>query len=151
MDNDEKLAKDMAKAAVGGKMTANDEIREKTTKQFLRYHFTEEDLRGLAADMVQAKTEIEEAEGRLTTTKKQIQAEIQEASAALDLATSKYRAGYEMRNIECREVHDFTDKTVRIYRNDSGELVRERPMTEEEQQRPLPLEGEAEEGRADLH
>lgn len=45
----------------------------------------------------------------------------------------------EQRDVECDETFDYEAGKVFITRNDTGEEIRNRPMTTEERQQPLPV------------
>lgn len=48
--------------------------------------------------------------------------------------------GYDYRDVEVYQLADFESFAMVDVRADTGEEVRRRPMTEEERQRPLPME-----------
>lgn len=52
----------------------------------------------------------------------------------------KLHDGSEERVIECEQVLSFDTATVTIIRKDTGEVVEERPMTDEERQMPLGMD-----------
>ena len=99
----------------------------------LKVIYTEDELKEFAGRLARATTELGEAEEQ----KKAIMAQFKERieSARLDtLALSRnITTGYAMKYVDC-VLHMDSPKVgdVTIIRTDTGEIVRVRPMTEEE-------------------
>lgn len=59
---------------------------------------------------------------------------IADVQRQLDRNESVIANGFELRSVECREVCDLDDGVLRVVRLDTGDLVEERALTEEESQ-----------------
>jgi Skp family chaperone for outer membrane proteins len=101
---------------------------------------TEAELRIQAEKMAQNLSQIAQYEADLKSIKKQIESDIARCQADLGSAVEKFRSGFEMRNVDCEVKKDFETNTVRTYRLDTGEMIRERALTAEERQLMLDLE-----------
>jgi hypothetical protein len=108
----------------------------------LWYKFTPEDMQNLGNEMATAV----EKEGEIEKEKASAMADFKDRKDKtrnqIKSCAQKIRLGGEMRMIECREEKDMMTHTVRIFRNDSDEMVEQRPMTTEERQQSLFLEAQ---------
>lgn len=105
----------------------------------LRYYFTDGDRLKMGDEMAKASEELEALEEEKADFAAKMKAKMGEAQGILKGTGRKIRMGFEMRMIECRMEKDFLTNTVRITRQDTGELVEERALTIEERQRFLDL------------
>jgi hypothetical protein len=105
-----------------------------TLTKEIEHHFSLDELRNLGISLANAIADIE----TLTQEKVDFMADLKgrhkDAQAKVKLLAEKIRTGSEVRLVECRLEKDFLANAVRIYRLDTGELVEERPMTQEERQ-----------------
>ncbi len=120
------------------KKKSND-IIEETCKKYLKYTFTEDEIKELGKSLAKVFSDHSEAEARLKSVSTQIKAEITALEGAMTLSSEKIRSGYEHRNIDCKKEFDYRLGTVTITRIDTGEVVEERPMDAEEKQRKFEL------------
>lgn len=113
-------------------MKASHAPRVKTTKLLLPVNFTEAELQAIGLQLAATHNKI----GELTVQKK-IEADrykdlIETATAeAGRLATNRIN-GWEKRYVDCETTFDFKRSTKRTVRIDTGEVVEEGPMTDEE-------------------
>lgn len=113
---------------------------------YLRCNLTDEELLETGKQLARANAQRAEAESHKKEIDSQLKADIEKhASRALSLSVL-LNNGYEYRNVECQQVKDFAAGTVTVIRNDTGEIVLERPLTADERQAALPI-GEATEGQ----
>jgi hypothetical protein len=87
--------------------------------------------------MAQAQAQIREREDELKTVSSTIRAEIAELEAQMSQRGEKLRSGYTMMAKEC--YLEYTKTTVKYVDKETGEILEERPLTEDEQ---LQLTGE---------
>jgi hypothetical protein len=87
--------------------------------------------------MGQAHQELVRLNEDLASIKADFKSRITNKEGEISNYSRMLNAGHEMANIECEVVRDHKDKMVRIYRLDTGDFVRERRMTLDEQQRSL--------------
>ena len=109
-------------------------------RQWLRYEFTQDDLRAKAQELAQAVKDKEDAEHELETVRTQLKSRVTTADGVIALCSKNLREGYEMRNILCTQEIDLKKSIITITRKDTGEEVSRRNPTEEEKQYQLNLE-----------
>ncbi len=118
----------------------NDDIFEEPCKRFLKYAFTEEEVRELGAKLAKTFSDHSETENRLKSVSTQIKSEITMLEGLMASMAEKIRSGYEHRDIECKKDFNYRLGSVSITRLDTGEIIEERPMEAEEKQRKLELQ-----------
>jgi len=106
-------------------------------KEFLKCILTEGEKREIAQNLAVAVMSRDEAEGALKSAQTQIKSKIALHEAELTSFAEKLRSGFEMRNVECEIEGDYKTGTVSIIRLDTGEIVRDRVMTNDERQKKL--------------
>lgn len=110
------------------------EKKTKFKKLYLRCTFTNEEMAGLATIMADKTQQLKGIEQNAKAAAAQFKSDKEAAQNEIDSAARKYRDGYEMRDVECEEVPDFTNGVIRYWRTDNGELGQEKKMTNEERQ-----------------
>ena len=91
--------------------------------------------KGLSKSLRTIATLEEAAKDKAAEFKQKIKAE----KAVAGLLATEVETGKENRPVECYEVPNPENKTMELYRDDTGEFVRSRPMTTEDRQEHLPL------------
>jgi len=109
--------------------------------EYLRYNFTEEEIKAKSTQLAQANLQIEQ----LSDEKKQIMAglnaRVATAAATVALLSSHINTGYEFRNIDCTVTLNMPRTGMKsIYRKETGEFVRSEVMTGAELQERLDFE-----------
>ena len=89
-------------------------------------------MAGQHAELARVANEKDETVKHFKATMAGIEAEIAELAVAVN-------SGFVYAPVECEEFEDWDGKRVVQVRSDTGEQIWERPMTEEERQRPLEL------------
>ena len=100
----------------------------------VRYKFTQEEMKTIAQEMAEAVSRLDNLEEELQEVRAGFKEKMAKAQKTVKQCAAKIRSGWELRTIECRLEKEFATNTVRIYRQDTGELVEERAMTAEERQ-----------------
>lgn len=106
-------------------------------KEYLRRNFTPEEMGTLGQQMSRAHQELVHVNENLATIKADFKSRITNLENEVSNFSRQIAAGHTMDYVECVVTRDFDKKRVIIHRADTGELVRERRMTLEEQQRSL--------------
>jgi hypothetical protein len=106
-------------------------------KEYLKYLFSEDEIKKLGNDLAQTYSQKLDAEGRLKSVSTQIKSEIAKLDMGMASDSERIRSGYEYRYIECEKEEDFTNGRITITRTDTGEMVTDRAMTSEERQKNL--------------
>ena len=108
--------------------------KREIVKEFLKCILTEKETREIAQNLAVAVMSKDEAEGALKSAQTQIKSKIALHEAELTSFAEKLRSGFEMRNVECEVDADYELGKVTIIRLDTGEIVRERTMSNDERQ-----------------
>jgi uncharacterized FlaG/YvyC family protein len=117
------------------------EVASGKTVRFLKYEFSDSEKAELADEMARAVCDATQTRMKLKSVQKQINAEIQQYEAEIASCAEKLRSGYEMRHVDCSFLRDFDLKSIKIVRDDTGEIISERAMTEDEKQMDIAFEG----------
>ncbi len=107
-------------------------------KEYLKCLLTEKEKTELSAKIAKAISDRACAEAKLKEVSASIKAQIAQLDAEISEKALQINNGYEYRNVECRMDKDYRLGSVTITRLDTGEVIRERPMTAEERQMELP-------------
>jgi uncharacterized coiled-coil DUF342 family protein len=108
-----------------------------TLQKEVRHRFSADEIRDLGEQMAQAVARLENLEDEFQEVKAGFKEKMAGAQKTIKACAAKIRQGFEMRLMECRMERDFAGNAVRLYRQDTGEMVEERAMTIEERQRSL--------------
>lgn len=99
--------------------------------------FTGEEMGQFALEMASQLGEVEKLEMEKKVAMDGFKTQIDEARSAASRAAYKHRAGKETRYLLCHKCADYDQGKI-IWRNpDTGEIVQDRVMTDEERQLPL--------------
>lgn len=110
----------------------------KVVKEFLRYEFTEEELKQKSKDLARAIQLQTAAQEEQKAAQAQFKERIEREVATIGRLSRDINGGWEMRYIECVcQFHTPTIATKRIVRQDTGEVVRECAMEKDELQENL--------------
>lgn len=102
------------------------------TTELLRYDFTDDEKKELASEMAQAITDLNTAENDKKAVMSDYKSKIDAFSAKASNIAGKLQSGWEMRNIDCRVEKDYRKRIAKIYREDTGEFVKERRIPDDE-------------------
>jgi len=90
--------------------------------------------------MADSQERVAESEANAKSAAAQYKGEIELAKADFGRACSLVRAGYEERQVECERVFDYVKGEARVTRLDTGEVIEQRPLTEDEKQSEMNLD-----------
>lgn len=113
---------------------AEQTIEKHTERRSLPVLLTQDEMLEQAKLMADASEEAEAQRAELKTVTTQIKARIEEAEAKATGARVRLRSGYEYRPVPCTVTKDWSTKTVTVRRDDTGEIVSARDMTNQELQ-----------------
>jgi hypothetical protein len=112
-----------------------------TITEFLKYDFTPDEVRELGKELARKTTENAELELQLAAVKSQFKDKTTRLAADISALSRQVANGYEHRNVECKiQWHTPRLGMKTIIRCDTGEVVRETQMSNEERQEMLPFE-----------
>jgi hypothetical protein len=100
---------------------------------WLKHTLTADENLALAQSMARAEAVINEKADELKSVSTTIKAEIATQEGILHSCAEKLRSGYEMRQRQCRVTYD--KGIIKYVDKDTGEILEERPMTQDEQLR----------------
>ena len=108
--------------------------------EYLKYTFSESELREHAKDLARENTVASEAEEQKKAVVAQFTEKVASAKTKISMLSRYINNGYDHRSVECETTLDMPEKGIaRVVRLDTGEVVRERAMTPSELQIKLPL------------
>jgi uncharacterized coiled-coil DUF342 family protein len=124
-----------------------DKMEKEITARDLPVRLTPQEVEERTSQLLEALAKIDQ----LTDEKKQVAADYKSRIDELTKKAHQYRRAVEKREeyrlINCDVVKEFSSLTVSIIRQDTGEIVEERAMTDFERQHNLKLvKGEKEDG-----
>jgi hypothetical protein len=111
----------------------------KKTKEHLKCVLTEQEFKQYSSTLARTYSEIQELEEARKSVASDFKGKIDGSTAEATRLARIIQNGYEFRYVECDVVYMLITKTVGIVRNDTGEVVSTRPMTDEERQTVLPF------------
>jgi hypothetical protein len=116
-----------------------EEIEERKFNRLLKVSFSPPEKIEMSEQIANAIRNLKKAQDDLASVAAQFKSEIKKFEGEIASLAEKVNSGWEMRNIPCREVKDFSVGAVLVFRDDTQELIEERAMTAEERQPELPL------------
>jgi uncharacterized FlaG/YvyC family protein len=117
----------------------NEHVRKSFESYSCKYEFSGEELADKTEEIARKLEERERKEEAKKEITAQYKAEIDTLKNEISLLGTHLRNRYEFRQIRCEVQRDFEKGTVKVYRTDTGELVRERAMSVSERQTELDL------------
>ncbi len=107
-------------------------------KEYLRYEFTEDEIKQKSKDLARSVQLQTAAQEEQKAAQAQFKDRIESQIANIGRLSRDINGGWEMRNIDCLvQFHTPTIATKRLIRQDTGELVRECAMEKHELQENL--------------
>lgn len=121
------------------------EHRTKTTKETrqLRCKLTDEELLAAGERLAELLDNFRQAVSDRESVVKQYKAKEAELEAEIESQQILVRNKSEIRKVPCVNVLDYTDVHCWVTREDTGEIIVDRKLTEDEKQSSLPFDGEA--------
>ncbi len=105
----------------------------------LKCDLTDEELLETGRQLARAQSNLTHAEANKKQIDARLKGEIDGYRLQAAELSERVNTGYELRAVECKEVPDRLNLNVQIIRMDTGELVRQRAMTEREREQLLPF------------
>jgi predicted nuclease with TOPRIM domain len=121
----------------------NPMIKERHIKMRLKHQLTTEEKRELSESMADNQAKLEELEDEKKAVASDYKSRIETVQGEIRRESNTYRQGWDLRDIQCCEVQNFSKGTVTVNRLDTGEVIKSRPMTHDERTLELPFEEEA--------
>ena len=115
-------------------------VRNEKCARYLRYNFTEWELKEIADELAQAVLDKKGAEAELKNFKTEVTNHIAIAEGKIEANSEYIRSGYKMKNVDCETQYNYDTGMVTVVRVDTGEEIEARSMTEEERQIPMELQ-----------
>lgn len=118
------------------------EHRTKTTKEtrLLQVPLTQEEQLAAGKKLAEAVRTLTNCQAQAKSAASQFKAKIDEMQAKINGLQILISDGHELRNVPCVNVMDYTDVKVIVTRTDTGEIVEERRLTEDEKQSTIPFD-----------
>lgn len=112
-------------------------MSKKTTKEFVKYEFSQEELKELSGNLALTITDRARLEDEKKAAVTGMNADIESKNSTINALAEKVQNEWEMRYLDCYIEKDYKKKTVSFIRVDNGELVKERSMSPDEFQMSL--------------
>ena len=109
-------------------------MENRTSKEYLKYVFSQEEKADIAIEMAQKVSELSQAEDEKKAIMSDFKSRIDGLQARVNSAAIKLNNGYEMRSIECEVVPNWEEKIWEYIREDTGEITKTAQMTPEDLQ-----------------
>ena len=124
--------------------------KQKTRKltRVLRCKLTKDETIVAANEMADAQSTIGQLEDELNKAKSEYKGKIAGQEAIRSTKSQIISTGFEHRGVECTETMDWENGRVVVQRDDTGEIVDDRAMSESEKQMGLDLEETEEQDEA---
>lgn len=117
-------------------------MTQKTCFRMLKCVFTEHEMTAFRDQIADEIVELGSLEDEKKAVVSGFSAKINEKKASTNNLASKIKNGYEYREIRCLVSYDYHNGIKTIAREDTGEIVAEERISEDECQRILPIEDE---------
>lgn len=109
-----------------------------TTTEWLKYEFSEDELKEFAKKLAYETRELMENEETKKSVMSDFKSKIESSKEKISKLSNLINNGYEYRNIDCEvQLNSPEDGQKTIIRKDTGEVVKSLSMTEEEKQEKL--------------
>jgi hypothetical protein len=115
-------------------------IESRLIAQKLKVPLTDEEQSNLGKELAVQLATINRLKDELVSIKSHYKSQIDLHTQNVNSLSRVINEGAEWRDVECQEVRNFTDNSVKVIRMDIGELVSERTMTAAERQKGLDLQ-----------
>jgi hypothetical protein len=120
-----------------GEVAEQASIETTTIVEILPVPLTDAEHKEISQRMAAANQEIAQIEIDLKAVKSQFKSRKESAEARRNECSDFINAGHQQKQVECILVKDFTENTITLIRQDTGEIVRTRTMLAAERQRGL--------------
>jgi len=126
-----------------------DVIKEVQDTEVLRVDLTEDQVSKAAKAMAQKHGELIQLDKDLKAFKATIKGKTELCAAEINLAARLVRDTYDMLEVAVTRESNYTKGTVRIVRQDTGEIVTRRKMTADEKQQEMDFDKAGNDADAD--
>ena len=115
----------------------------RTTNEYLKYQFTEQELKEISKKLAYENKNFDELEDAKKSVVSEFSSKLNSARAAITKLSGNINNGYEYRDIECHILlNNPIDGQKTTVRSDSGEIVRIEEMSPAEMQEELEFRGD---------
>lgn len=139
MTKESPIKPDTPKKATSKRASAKAAVEAVQVTRTLQCKLDDTEVLNYGRQIAREQTELETAEQRKKEVMSQLKADIEKHTSAIRSLSSKIATGYEYRAVKCQKVVDGTENRVSIVRDDTGEVIEERPLNDDELQRGLPI------------
>ena len=109
----------------------------KYANEFIKYIFSESEIKEIAAEMAQKIITLQQTKDDLKAIKSDYKNQVDGIQAGINLSATKMTSGYEMRSVKCEVVPNYNLKIFKYIRVGTGEVVKEKKMTQNDLQRKI--------------
>lgn len=109
-------------------------VRKEKTERQLMCKLTSPELEKYGHEMALQQIEAGTIEGNLGALAKEIKGKIAQCKARVNTIAGILSSGSESRSVECEITFDYKEKKVKTLRKDTGEVIEDRDMRNDETQ-----------------
>lgn len=110
---------------------------QRTFTKLLRVSLTDDELISAGDNLAREHGDLRAVNKELDSIKADYKAKVTAHESRIETLSIKIRDKFEMRGVDCVEVKDYDTKTLIITRTDSGEIIEQRMLRQDELQIPL--------------
>lgn len=123
----------------------NQVMRHRNVVLELRCDLTLEEQRLKGVQLAEQEHQVAEIENKMKLANEIANKQIKDLTTALSKNTQEIRQGWELRQVKCQMAYDYQRATVVTLRIDTGEVVDERAMNQDERQTTFYVEDDIQE------
>ena len=120
-------------------MSKDNGIVSKDVTKPLAVVLTEQEVLQYGRDCARAQADRDRIISEAKSVAKDYAAQVSEQDAIIAKLSPRINSGKETRDIMCYQVSNWNMGRVMVSRSDTGEVIEDRPMREEEKQREMPI------------
>ena len=120
-------------------MSKDNGIVSKDVTKPLAVVLTEQEVLQYGRDCARAQADRDRIISEAKSVAKDYAAQVSEQDAIIAKLSPRINSGKETRDIMCYQVSNWNMGRVMVSRSDTGEVIEDRPMREDEKQREMPI------------
>jgi len=113
-------------------------IKERRFSRLLKCQLTDKELIATGEELTQELQHLGAIATELDSIKADYKAKTKASESEIESLSNRLRNKFEMRPVDCHEIKNFDTKKFSVLRVDTGEIIEERDLREDELQLPLP-------------
>ena len=113
-------------------------VKERRFTRLLKCQLTDKELIESGDQLAQELSHLDSINSELESIKADYKAKTKAAESEIEALSNRVRNKFEMRPVDCHEIRNFETKKFCVLRVDTGDVIEERDLRQDELQMPLP-------------